>query len=422
VRSPQRIGVTHGFRMRPTTLLVCLVAVQAASCGGGDADGGSAQPPQGGPSSVRYTFEQLCLGADLSYVNQVEDHGGTYRDAGEVRDPFRILRDRGANLVRVRLWHDPQWTKTVYGSEGTQLYSDIADVEKTVRRAKQQGMAVALDLHCSDTWADPSHQAPPAAWRDVPDLATLKARVYAYTHEVVSRLNAQGLMPEMVQIGNEINCGLLITDVPAGFPDLNACRGRWAELGAVLNEGIRAVRAVSAGSSVKTLIALHVADPKNVEWWFDNITSAGGVTDFDVVGFSYYPLWHTSVAYEQLPALVTRIVNRYGRKVMILETAYPWTSANADGYANLFGSQAALPSFPFTVDGQRSFLTDQTQKMIAAGASGIIYWEPAWITSRLKDPWGTGSAWDNVTLFDFNGNALASMEYLTHPYTFPPTK
>jgi arabinogalactan endo-1,4-beta-galactosidase len=387
--------------------------------GGGSADGGA---PRMNAPAVRYTLDQFAMGVDLSYVNQVEDHGGTYRDAGEGRDPFRILHDHGANLVRVRLWHNPLWTKSVYGAAGTQLYSDLADVEKTIRRAKQQGMAVLLDLHYSDTWADPDSQAPPAAWRDVTDLADLKARVFAYTRDVLTALHAKGLLPEMVQIGNETNCGLLITDTPPGFPNLNACQAKWAELGAVLNEGIRAARAVGVTAGVRIQIALHVADPKNVEWWFDNITAQGGVTDFDVVGFSYYPLWHTGMAYDQVPALITRAAAKYNRKVMILETAYPWTTANADGYANVFGSQAPLVGFPFTTAGQRDFLADLTQKTITAGGSGVMYWEPAWITSNLKDTWGTGSSWDNATLFDAGGNTLPAMDFMTRAYTFPAKK
>ena len=56
-----------------------------------------------------YRWEQFCMGVDLSYVNQVEDYGGVYRDSGEIKDPFKLLKDRGANTVRVRLWHDPKW-------------------------------------------------------------------------------------------------------------------------------------------------------------------------------------------------------------------------------------------------------------------------------------------------------------------------
>ena len=370
-------------------------------------------------SIIFYSLDKFCMGADLSYANQIEDHGGVYKDSGEVRDPYVIFKDHGTNLVRLRLWHTPTWTKEVYGAAGTQMYSDLADVEKSMQRAKDQGMAVDLDFHYSDTWADPGNQQPPAAWKNITDLGVLKDSVYNYTYKTLQYLNSKGLMPEMVQIGNEINCGMLITGTNPGFPDLNACNGNWKNLGDVINEGIRAVRDVSANSTVKSLVLLHVADPKNVQWWFDNITSQGKVTDFDVVGFSYYPIWHTTVSFNDLPALITTIKNRYNKKVMILETAYPWTASGDDNYTNSFGSQTPLQGFPYTVTGQYDLLKTLTQNLIQAGGYGIIYWEPDWITSQMKDLWGTGSSWENNTFFDFNGNTLPSINYMTYPYDFP---
>jgi len=176
------------------------------------------------------------------------------------------------------------------------------------------------------------------------------------------------------------------------------------------------VRDVSVVSTIKTKIALHVADPKNVDWWFGKITSSGAVTDFEVIGMSYYPLWHTTVAYSDLPALITKLKSSYNKNVMILETAYPWTTEYADSYNNRFGSQTPLTGYPFTREGQTKFMVDLTQNMIKAGCSGIQYWEPAWITSQLKDQWGTGSSWENCTFFDFSGNALPSIDYMRYPY------
>ena len=110
-----------------------------------------------------YTPSQFVMGADLSYATQIEDHGGVYLDSSKVRDPFLIMKEHGANLVRVRLWNDPEWVRLVYGSQQTPLYSGFADVLKTIQRAKTLGLAVDLEIHYSDTWADPGTQIPPAA-------------------------------------------------------------------------------------------------------------------------------------------------------------------------------------------------------------------------------------------------------------------
>jgi arabinogalactan endo-1,4-beta-galactosidase len=378
------------------------------------------KPPEEEEDTVTiYGLDQFCMGADLSYVNQILDHGGLYRDSGQVRDPFRIFREHGANLIRVRLWHNPAWTKTVYTPPAQEMYSDLADVEKTIKKAKDLGMTVNLDFHYSDTWADPGKQIPPAAWADITDTIVLKDSIYQYTYKTLAYLNNKGLMPEMVQIGNEINCGLFISATQGTFPSLNCCNGKWKELGAIINSGIRAVRDAAVSSSIKPKVLLHVADPKNVQWWFDNIISQAKVTDFDVVGFSYYPLWHTTVPFSDLGNQVSTFKSRYNRKVMILEVAYPWTAANADSYNNGFGSQTPLAGFPFTIDGQYNFMVAITQKVITAGGSGVIYWEPAWITSQMQDLWGTGSSFENATFFDFDGNTQKGINYMNYKYIFP---
>lgn len=367
------------------------------------------------PLTPKDTF---YFGADLSYVNQVLDHGGVYKDNGVVQTPYKVLKDHGATLARFRLWHNPVWTKDAYGAAGTQLYSDINDVEKGIRLAKEQGLAVELDLHFSDIWADPGHQQIPAAWLAIKDLRVLKDSVYNYTFKVLQYLNSKGLMPEMIQLGNESNCGFLYSNAPAGFPDLNACSGMWQNLGSVVNSAISAVRTAAASSAIKTKILLHVSEPKHVEWWFDNITSLGNVHDFDVIGFSYYPLWHTGVPLSALADNVARFKSRYNKKIMILETAYPWTVKYNDSYNNLFGSETPLTGYPYTPQGQLDLLKELTQQLINGGGSGIIYWEPAWISSNMKDPYGTGSAWENVTLFDFSGNTLPGIDFMKYAYKF----
>ncbi|HEY9044316.1 MAG TPA: glycosyl hydrolase 53 family protein [Ohtaekwangia sp.] len=356
------------------------------------------------------------LGADLSYVNQILDHNGIYKDGGVVKDPYTIFKDHGTNLVRLRLWHNPAWTKEVYGANGTQLYNDLYDVEKAIKLAKAQGLSVLLDFHYSDTWADPQNQKIPAAWQDVRDINILRDSVFNYTRKTLLYLDGKGLMPELVQLGNETNCGMLYTDAPEGFPACNVCNGAWQQLGTVLNGAIAAVKEVTATSAVKTKILLHVADPKNVEWWFDNITTQGAVTNFDMIGFSFYPLWHTTVSPDQLSDKIASFRSKYSKQVMILETAYPWTPNGDDGYNNQFGSGTPVTGFPYTRQGQADILRKITQEVLDGGGIGVIYWEPAWITSSMKDSWGTGSSWENCAFFDFDGNTIDAIDFTKQKY------
>ncbi len=350
--------------------------------------------------------QPFSYGVDLSYVNQILDHGGVYRDSGRVKDPYAIFADRGANVVRLRLWHTPSWVRdSIYGPDSP-LYSGLDDVTDAIRRAKAAGMGVNLDFHYSDTWADPGRQNVPAAWRDVTELATLADSVYRYTRHVLEHLRARGLSPEYVQVGNETNCGMLATGAPDGFPNVRTCDGHWREQAALLNAGIRAVRE----SAPDARVILHVAQPENVANWFRGVTGAG-VTGFDIIGFSYYELW-SDVELDRIDEYVARWREEFGRDVMIVETAYPWTLENADDYGNILGPNAVSEAFPATIDGQRAYMIELINEVRRGGGSGLMYWEPAWIASRMRDLWGTGSSWENATLFDFEGNAHAGFDWM----------
>jgi len=356
-------------------------------------------PPPDPPSWMVFS-----KGVDLSYVNEIEDFGGVYSDSGEVRDPFRIFHDHGANTIRVRLWHDPQWVAALTGGE---MYSDLTDAAHTIARAKALDMAVCLDIHYSDTWADPDHQATPEAWQGL-DLETMCDSVYTYTLSVLKTLAMQELTPEMVQIGNETNNGML-------FPVGEVTDAHWGPFGALLNAGIRAVRDFSQTSEIKPEIILHVAQFQNARWWLDNVVHSAGVKDFDIIGISHYVKWSTITQFAQITSLIQEFRSTYGKQVMVVETAYPWTGEDADAYPNIFSLADTLRGYPMTPAGQQSFLTALTRAIADGGGTGCMYWEPAWITSEMQDKWGRGSAWDNCTLFNFEGNALESIGYLTGP-------
>ena len=353
-----------------------------------------------------YKWEEFVMGADLSYVNQVEDYGGVFKDSGKAADPFTIFRNHGANVVRVRLWHTPQWVADLNKGK---YYYDLAGTEQTIRRAKEAGMAVNLDIHYSDRWADPDHQETPAAWKNLP-LPLLKDSVYQYTLRVLNYLKSKNLTPEMVQVGNENNNGILWPAGKVSGNDFNA----FAQL---LNSGIRAVRDFSATSSIKPKIILHVAQIQFADFWTKGITQ-NGVTDFDILGLSHYTKWSTVQSMQAVSDSIRQLVNRFGKTVMVVETAYPWTGENGDSYTNIFSPADAAPGYTVSKEDQLRYMKDLTQAIINGGGKGIMYWEPAWISSKLNDGWGVGSSWENNAFFDFNGNALIGLEFMQFNYKF----
>jgi len=367
---------------------------------------GCKQTPDVVPDEKKfYNHSQFSMGADLSYVNQIIDKGGIYLDSGQTKDPYVIFREYGANTIRFRLWHTPSWTKTVYNPPAANMYNDFSDVKKGILAARSQGMAVCLDFHYSDTWADPGKQVPPAAWNGL-TVTLLRDSIYNYTLKTLDKLEAAGAMPEYVQAGNEINPGFVL---PQG--------DRWSKTSDfvfLINGAIKAIRDASASSSIKPKIIIHIAQPENVYAWFEGL-AAKGLNDYDIIGFSYYYMW-SGIALGNISNHVSLLKNTFNKDVMIMETTYPWTTGNADNYNNIIDESKLIAGYPATREGQYKYMHDLTAEIAAGGGTGIFAWEPAWITSQARDLWGTGSSWDCNTFFDFSGNTIKGIRFMTDKY------
>lgn len=342
----------------------------------------------------------VYLGADLSYVNEMDDCGAVYRSHGRTADPFALMKAAGGNLVRVRIWHDATWTH----------YSNPADVAKTIRRAKAAGLQTLLDFHYSDDWADGDKQIAPVAWAHL-DVDAQAEALYDYTRKILADLDAQGLMPEMVQVGNETNPELMggTSKTPIHWP-------RNAKL---LNAGIRAVRDAGRVATISPRVMLHIAQPEHVISWFD-AARAAGVTDFDQIGISYYKKWSARTL-AQLGETIAEARRRYKVEVMVVETAYPFSTAGEDAMPNLLGADTLIPGYPATPKGQLKYLTDLTQLVVDNGGNGVVYWEPAWISTSCKTRWGSGSSWENAAWFDLKTHeALPAFKFLGRRYVPRP--
>ena len=309
---------------------------------------------------------QFIRGVDVSSLTKVEDRGVAFFDKGKQKDPLTILRSHGANLVRLRAFVDP---KDLGG------YNDTADTVALAQRAKRAGMDLLLDLHYSDFWADPGKQYKPTAWENLSTDELVEA-VYDYTHDILTTMLEANVAPDTIQIGNEIQSGLLWPDGKTwgdgsgGFP----------VTARLLNAGIRATRDV-LGDNVE--IVLHLADGGDnglYRWWFDEITK-NGVTDFDIIGLSYYPYWHGTL--EDLAYNMNDISQRYDKDVLVVESAYGFTLKSFDSLPNTFGQeQANTAGYEASPAGQAAFLGDLTEVILNVEngrGRGFVYWEPTWL-------------------------------------------
>jgi arabinogalactan endo-1,4-beta-galactosidase len=287
----------------------------------------------------------FAKGGDISWLPEMEKESNFkfYNANGVAQDCFQILKDHGINTIRLRTWVNPSMVDWKNGH--CSKYETIA----MALRAKQWGMRVMIDFHYSDTWADPTKQAKPAAWA-THTFAQLLNDVYNYTNSFMTSLDSAGVKPEWVQIGNETATGML-------FPD--GSTSNWTQLAQLINKGYDAVKAVSP----TTKVVLHIDQGNNnsrCHTWFDNAKTYGA--KYDVVGLSYYPYWLSgspdyTLSINNLGANLLDMASRYGKEVMIVETGGLDTNAQ----------------------NTKDMLTAVINKVLAVpnnAGLGVIYWEP----------------------------------------------
>jgi arabinogalactan endo-1,4-beta-galactosidase len=278
-------------------------------------------------------------------------------------------------------------------------------------RAKASGLNVLLDFHLSDNWADPAHQVVPAAWAGVvDDLPALQDSLYNYIYNTLYNLAVEGLLPAIVQIGNETNKGILQSQEQNDSGWILD----WPKNSALFNTAIDAIRDLDAITGGQMQIALHIANPADVLWYMDQFWDHG-VQDFDIIGISYYAAYH-AISIASTGNIIESLRDAYpGTDVMILETAYPWTTAGEDAANNLLNGVSGYTPSPAN---QKQWMIDLTQTVIDKGGLGVVYWEPAWISTSCSTQWAQGSHWENATFFDFSSNLQedGGIGWITYPY------
>lgn len=345
-------------------------------------------------------------GADVSIMPELERNGTKFYDNGIEQDGLTILKNHGVNWIRVRIWNNPY----VVGPEGVGGgNTDEAKAIEMAKRAKALGMKVLVDFHYSDFWVDPGQQKKPDAWKnDSGDK--LVDDVYAYTAKVMQDFNAQGVTPDMVQVGNELNNGMLWPEAQLTEDNPNG----YKFLAKLLNAGLQAVHDNDKDNKVKTMIHLAGVDVNLYHTFFDNLIVKNKVNDFDIIGMSFYPFWHGTM--DDLKNTMNDVSAKYNKDVIAVETAFGYTLEDADFEKNNFGTnEEKVSGYKATVQGQATGLRDVMATVASVNDNrglGIFYWAPDWVINE-KVGWksnGGGNGWDNLTLFDTKGNALESMD------------
>lgn len=379
--------------------------------------------------------KDFIRGVDISSVIAQEESGVVYyNEDGLEQDIFETLAQHGVNYIRVRVWNDP------YDADGNSYgggNNDTATAAEIGRRAAKYNMKLCVDYHYSDFWADPSKQMCPKAWEGM-GIEDKAEALGEFTKESLTQIIDGGAMVGMVQIGNEINNGM------AGETD-------WSKMRKLLSAGSAAVREAASETGSDIQIAVHFTDinnKSNVMRLAEKLESEGDEIDYDIFAVSYYPFWHGTI--DNLTEVMKEISRTYGKKVIVAENSYLYTTGDGDGSGNSVGEGAVQPEYPATVQGQASEIRDICAAVAAVGDAGLgyFYWEPAWIpvgvweegaadadavlaeNKKIWEEYGSGwassyagsydpkdagvyyggSSWDNQALFDYYGHPLESLK------------
>ena len=378
--------------------------------------------------------DDFIRGMDASAVLAVENSGAKYYNyLGEEQDVFMTLAEAGVNYIRIRVWNDP-YDENGNGYGGGN--NDVATAIELGKRATMYGMKVCIDFHYSDFWADPTKQFVPKAWKGM-SLEQKSDALYEFTVNSLTDILNAGVDVGMVQIGNEINRGMSGETFTSSIMEL-------------LRSGSSAVREVAKAAGKDIQIAVHYTDIDKAGE-IDKVTAQldeAGV-DYDVFGMSYYAYWHGSM--ENMQEVARSIQEKYGKKVVIAETAYCFTSEDGDGNGNSVSGEGDLvDGYAASVQGQADMVRDVCAAANEAGVMGVFYWEGTWIpvgpatedNSPLWEKYGSGWAssyaagydpndagkyyggcsWDNQAMFGFTGHPLDSLnvfKYLKYGATAP---
>jgi arabinogalactan endo-1,4-beta-galactosidase len=336
----------------------------------------------------------FTIGADLSYTNSVLANGGVYRNQNNaVVNPYTLFAQKGANMVRMRLFHTPQ---NIISNCGSSISAnDINDVITGFTSAKANGMKLNLAIHYGDYFNDPNTQKKPQAWAGLTGTA-LQNAIYNYTTSVLQTLKNNNVTPDIVAIGNETTWG---------FIDENTTTDGWSwpEDANKFNSALTAVDDFNNSNSTSIKKAVHFTD--NTASWLAGLFTSQSITNFDIIGISFYPYWSNFTSLTQLGTLVNTLKTTYNKDVMIFETGLPWTTSSSDGYSNIINSNGNF-NYPITPIGQKQFFNDLVTTVYNAGGKGVLYWEPGWITSTFCDKWGQGSSYENLSFFNFSSNNM----------------
>ncbi len=383
-------------------LALCLACSKPQTSG--KPDGGDVPEPPAEATAQTPGFSIFYKGGTMSFASYFEDAGLVYRENGEPADPYASMKAHGANCVRLQL------DRAAFAKKDGQTidWQTMDRVIEDAKRALAQGLEIFLtmkpdyDIYGSGAT---SHNNLPGQWANLNETALGQA-LYDWVYDSLAKLAGEGIFPAIVAVGNEVSVGFL--KPAADAPVDNGRTGR------LLKYAHQAVRDYAEDWNPACLSAVHVENPSRAEWSIRQIEAAGA-KDYDIVAISYYP---GSAIGHSLPdgKSVKDLAGAFGdKKMMIVETAYSFTTGSVDGkwmgdncnnaynYPDWGADSENLVNY--TPAKGREWLGNLAKQIRDGGGAGLITWGteslPADGVYTYPADWACGSTWENNSYWDF---------------------
>lgn len=371
--------------------------------------------------------QDFYVGTTMGFTDYLENRCGiVYKEDGVAKDPFLSLADHGANIVRLRIDHPPY--SSSYSNGEIVDHKSVESVKVGMQRANNAGLKTLLTFGYT-SWALEDDQrlnpyVAPLAWQSIADnLDKITDSVYTFTYEVLDEYCSEGLIPEIVSIGNESTWHRLMPNVPENeLPEYDPARSV-----ALHNAGAQAVRDISSKYSTSIQVCFHMMKPSQTKWWLEEHSTLG--LNCDIIGISLYHGWNQGdyAGFSNLGAYVEYITSQYKLDLLVMETAQMFRPGGNDDHVDILGTVNIPEGYPNppTTDTQKDYLTDIALQVKNNGGLGVIVWGGEWVGCDCfiyADQWGKGSSWENKAFWDFDYNLHDGVNWMrSFGYMVPVT-
>jgi arabinogalactan endo-1,4-beta-galactosidase len=324
--------------------------------------------------------QEFWLGADIGWCTEYEQKGYKfYNKQGQERECTALMKELGLNAVRHRVWVDPSKHGNWCGKE---------DLLVKCRRADELGMAILLNFHYSDWWADPAKQNIPAAWSGH-SYEQMKKDLAAHTVDILQYLKDNGIEPKWIQVGNETRNGFLwsVRSNEYGWPvvDENGNTEIIESVGHAVRNPQQYAGLFAAGYDAcksvfpAAIVMVHLDNgfDKDLYDWNLGILKKYGAK-WDMIGMSLYPYWALDGGFRDdeeqtitdCIANIRHVSQKFNSDVMIVETGF-YVDEN---------DPARLEK------GRRQLARVIRESINETGGrcKGVFYWEPECKPSQYK--------------------------------------